>query len=164
VLVSAAHYFPEQARVIMRQMTVESKTEENGRSCGNAMSTAPYLATITARTLIVHGDRDPLYPVSIAVEMYSSIPRSYLWIVPNGGHGPVFGDRSNQFRETAVAFLRNDGHSAQAKAGLKKAENRSLTVAVRKRLPSRDRKRAVAGRAMMNSIYESRQNPRTRRA
>jgi pimeloyl-ACP methyl ester carboxylesterase len=133
VLVSAAHYFPEQARVIMGQMTAESKTEEEWAvmrqrhvhgddqiralwTQGNALKdsvddvnfTPPYLATITARTLIVHGDRDPLYAVSIAVEIYSSIPKSHLWIVPNGGHGPIFGDRSNQFREAALGFLSGD--------------------------------------------------------
>src|SRR5947209_19784588 len=34
---------------------------------------------------LVHGDRDPLYPVDMAVELYSSIPHSYLWVIPNGG-------------------------------------------------------------------------------
>jgi pimeloyl-ACP methyl ester carboxylesterase len=67
--------------------------------------TPPHLATIQARTLIVHGDRDPLYPVGLAVEMYAAIPRSYLWVVPNGGHGPIFGDRAPGFRENALAFL-----------------------------------------------------------
>ncbi len=130
VLVSATHYFPAQARAIMGQMTVESRTGEEWAVMRqrhvqgddqiralwmnvNAMKdsvddmnfTPPYLATIAARTLIVHGDRDPLYPVNIAVEMYASIPRSYLWIVPNGGHGPIFGERSNRFRETALAFV-----------------------------------------------------------
>ena len=51
--------------------------------------TPPYLGTITARTLLVFGDRDPLYPVQIPVEMHTSIPKSHLWIVPNGGHGPI---------------------------------------------------------------------------
>ena len=36
--------------------------------------TPPELATITARTLIVYGDRDPLYPVQLAFEMHGSIP------------------------------------------------------------------------------------------
>ena len=45
--------------------------------------TAPYLPTITARTFIVYGDRDPLYPVPIALEMYAAIPHSYLRIMPN---------------------------------------------------------------------------------
>jgi pimeloyl-ACP methyl ester carboxylesterase len=50
--------------------------------------TAPLLGTIQARTLVVHGDRDQFFPVDIPLEMYRSIPNSFLWIVPNGGHGP----------------------------------------------------------------------------
>jgi pimeloyl-ACP methyl ester carboxylesterase len=70
--------------------------------------TPPLLATIKARTLIVHGDRDPLYPVNLAVEMFSAIPRSHLWVVPNGGHGPIFGERTAEFVRTALSFLRGD--------------------------------------------------------
>jgi pimeloyl-ACP methyl ester carboxylesterase len=63
------------------------------------------LAAIKARTLIVQGDRDLLYPVEISVEMYRAIPNSSLWIVPNDGHGPVFFDAAPQFAQTALAFL-----------------------------------------------------------
>jgi pimeloyl-ACP methyl ester carboxylesterase len=42
----------------------------------------------------------------MAVEMYRAIPRSALWVVPNGGHGPVFFDAAAQFTETALAFFR----------------------------------------------------------
>jgi pimeloyl-ACP methyl ester carboxylesterase len=133
VLISAAPYFPEQARAIMRQMTPESRSEEEWQMMrqwhehgdqqirelwlqGNGFKdsyddmnfTAPYLSTITARTLIVHGDRDPFYPAGIAMEMYAAIPQSYLWMVPNGGHGPIFGDLKDGFVETASAFLRGD--------------------------------------------------------
>lgn len=132
-LVSGAHYFPQQARAIMSQFTVESLTEDEWQALrarhkhgdeqiralwaqGNAFKdsyddmnfTPPYLSTITARTLIVHGDRDPFYPVSIATEMYAAIPRSYLWIVPNGGHAPIAGDMSGRFVETASVFLRGE--------------------------------------------------------
>jgi pimeloyl-ACP methyl ester carboxylesterase len=69
--------------------------------------TPPYLSTITARTLIVHGDRDPIYPVSLALEMYSAIPLSYLWIIPNGEHGMIF-NMIERFNETAMAFLRGE--------------------------------------------------------
>ena len=62
--------------------------------------------TIRADTLIVFGDRDPLYPVSLACELRARIPRSWLWIVPNGAHGPIFGGFAPQFRATAVDFLR----------------------------------------------------------
>jgi pimeloyl-ACP methyl ester carboxylesterase len=67
--------------------------------------TLPYLSTITVRTLIVHGDRDPLYPVDLAIELYTSIPRSYLWIIPNGGHSSIFGDMAALFSEYSLAFL-----------------------------------------------------------
>jgi pimeloyl-ACP methyl ester carboxylesterase len=131
VLVSATPYFPEQARSVMRQLTSENRSEAEWQQMRqwhkhgdeqirklwmqmNALKdsyddmnfTPPYLSTITARTLIVHGDRDPLYPVNLAMEMYAAIPRSYLWIVPNGGHGPIFGDLSGHFVETALTFLR----------------------------------------------------------
>jgi pimeloyl-ACP methyl ester carboxylesterase len=130
VLVSGAHYFPKEARAFMRQFALESlpaTEQENMRqrhkhgeeqlqallqqakgfqtSYDDMSLTPPHLATITARTLLVFGDRDPLYPVHIPVEMRTSIPRSYLWIVPNGGHGPIFGDSSSHFTETALAFL-----------------------------------------------------------
>jgi pimeloyl-ACP methyl ester carboxylesterase len=65
----------------------------------------PDLAAITAETLIVFGDRDPLYPVSAAVELREAIPRSWLWVVPNGGHGPVFGASASRFVETALGFF-----------------------------------------------------------
>jgi pimeloyl-ACP methyl ester carboxylesterase len=67
--------------------------------------TATSLGSITARTLIVHGDHDPLYPVELAVELFRGIPASALWIVPNGGHGPIFGDKAAPFRSQALAHL-----------------------------------------------------------
>jgi pimeloyl-ACP methyl ester carboxylesterase len=75
--------------------------------------TPPLLATIAARTLIVHGDRDPLYPVELAVEMYRSIPGSALWVVPNGGHGPIFGALSAPFIGQALAHLKTPLSTAQ---------------------------------------------------
>jgi len=63
------------------------------------------LQKITARTLIIQGDRDPFYPVQISVDMFNAIPKSSLWIVPDGGHGPIGGDRWPDFTKTAAAFL-----------------------------------------------------------
>jgi pimeloyl-ACP methyl ester carboxylesterase len=130
VLVSATPYFPDEARAIMRQMSPENHSEQEWQqmrewhkhgdgqiralwtqahnfkdSYDDMNFTPPLLATITARTLIVHGDRDPLYPMRLALEMYQAIPGAYLWVVPNGGHGPIFMDRSARFIETALAFL-----------------------------------------------------------
>lgn len=130
VLVSAAPYFPAEARAIMRQVCTSEHSEAEWRqmrdwhkhgdeqiralwrlpeafkdSYMDMNFTPPYLSTITARTLIVHGDRDPLYPVRLATEMYAAIPHAYLWVVPNGGHGPVFGELAAGFVKTALQFL-----------------------------------------------------------
>lgn len=130
VLVSATPYFPEQARAIMRtyadtlpEQQLDSlrqrhpggdaqvdallaSTKAFAESYDDMNFTPPLLSTIQARTLIVQGDRDPLYPVELSVEMAKAIPRSSLWIIPNGGHGPIIGERWPEFLKTAVAFLR----------------------------------------------------------
>ena len=51
------------------------------------------------------GDRDPLYPVSLGVELREAIPQSWLWVVPNGGHGPIFGPLAAPFVDAAMPFL-----------------------------------------------------------
>ncbi len=133
VLVSGAHYFPEQARSIMSRVTTESRSEIEWQimrqhhklgddqiralwAQGNAMKdnyddvnfTPPVLSTITARTLLVDGDRDAFYPISIPIEMYSSIPASYLWVIPNAGHVPIFGHMAERFVSTVMPFLRGE--------------------------------------------------------
>jgi pimeloyl-ACP methyl ester carboxylesterase len=130
VLVSAAPYFPEATRSLMRAAAAAAHTpqewtlmhqwhvqgDEQIRTLWDMPNqfandyedmsfTAPRLGRIQARTLIVHGDRDPLYPVTLAAEMHAAIPRSRLWIVPNGGHGPIFGEMARPFARTALAFL-----------------------------------------------------------
>ncbi len=130
VLVSATPYFPAQARSIMRQYldnlpeaqweflrhshpggdaqinAILASTKAFADSYDDMNFTPPYLSTIQARTFIVQGDRDPLYPVEISVEMAKAIPHSSLWIIPNSGHGPVIGERWPEFLKTAAAFLR----------------------------------------------------------
>lgn len=133
VLISATSYFPEQARVVMRSLSPDSlsadQLERIGQRHGGGIAqaralmgqfsgfkdsyddmnfTPPYLSTIQARTFVVHGDRDQFFPVSIPVEMYRSIPNSYLWIVPNGGHVPIYGENEETFIEKALEFLNGD--------------------------------------------------------
>jgi pimeloyl-ACP methyl ester carboxylesterase len=67
--------------------------------------TPPYLSTIRANTLIVHGERDRRIPISNAMEMYEAIPNSFLWIVPNGSHVPIRQFYEENFIEVAEAFL-----------------------------------------------------------
>ena len=77
--------------------------------------TADQLATITARMLIVHGDRDTYFPPSIAMEMRRAIPRAYLWIVPNGRHFPIF-DHPEDFTRIALEFLGGEWEAWAAQA------------------------------------------------
>ena len=74
--------------------------------------TPPQLATIRARTLIVTGDRDPLYPLEIFVEQYRAIPEAALHVLPNGGHDAVFGAARPDFVRAALAFLEAAGAGA----------------------------------------------------
>ena len=67
--------------------------------------TARELGRIRARTLIVHGDRDEFFPVSIPVAMYRGIPGSALWIVPGGDHVPIYGKREGPFLDEVMRFL-----------------------------------------------------------
>ena len=136
VVVSAPPYFPAEARGFMRQFSASSidpaemqrmrERHKHGDpqleqlfamargfadSYDDVSFTQPHLSTISAETLIVFGDRDPLYPVALAFELYRAIPKSYLWIVPNGGHGPVFGDEAAQFSSIALRFLSGAWHA-----------------------------------------------------
>jgi pimeloyl-ACP methyl ester carboxylesterase len=125
VVVSAPARFPEQARAIQRHFSLDgdelaAMRERHPRpgqiealaaqvrafaDGDDPAFTSDDLARITADTLIVFGDRDPLYPVSMAVELHQAIRRSWLWVVPNGGHGPVFGAMAPRFVETALSFF-----------------------------------------------------------
>jgi pimeloyl-ACP methyl ester carboxylesterase len=89
----------EQIIAIMEWMKIAADDYES------TAFTPPYLATIKANTLIVHGERDRRVPVSIALEMYEAIPESHLWIVPNGGHVPIRNFYEENFIEVTEAFL-----------------------------------------------------------
>lgn len=132
VLIGATPYVPEQAREVLRGADPDALPEEDMQelraihkygddqiralltqfnafkdSYDDMNFTPPYLSTITARTLIIQGDRDRFFPVSIGLELYEAIPRSYLWIVPNRGHLPIWGPTQQHFSCTATAFLRD---------------------------------------------------------
>jgi pimeloyl-ACP methyl ester carboxylesterase len=131
VVVSATPYFPAQARAIMATVEPDDRSLEEWRtmrerhvhgdaqiralfeaqrdlqhSVDDMCFTPPQLARVTARTLVVYGDRDPLYPVELGVELYRSIPRAALWVMPNAGHGAVFLEAAEPFARAALGFLR----------------------------------------------------------
>jgi pimeloyl-ACP methyl ester carboxylesterase len=68
--------------------------------------TAERLGHITAEVLLVTGDRDPLYALSLSLELYRGIRRASLCVVPGGGHSPVFGEHRDSFVALAMRFLR----------------------------------------------------------
>jgi pimeloyl-ACP methyl ester carboxylesterase len=104
VVVSATTHFGPEARAIMAAAP-QPEPRAWATSTDDMAFTPAALATITARTLVVYGDRDPLYPVEIGVAMYRGIRDAALWVVPGGGHGPIFGDRAPAFAREALAFL-----------------------------------------------------------
>lgn len=133
VLISATTHFPDQARAIMRRAsygTMPQQVQEMYRECAkrgdeqirqlitqfNALHenyddmnfTAQSLSTITARTLVVHGDRDNFFPIEIPVKIFRSIPDAALWIIPGGDHVPIF-DSTVPFTSTALRFLDGSG-------------------------------------------------------
>ena len=137
VLVSATPYFPPSLRTAAAEFTQDAlddltdaeraalrarhvhgdaqiaglyeMTRGFATSYDDLAFTPPQLGTIAARTLIVHGDRDPLYPVELGVDLYRAIPHSALWVVPYGTHGPVFGPIAGSFRAAALAHLSKTG-------------------------------------------------------
>ena len=133
VLVSATPYFPAQARAIMAALPPEAQPPEAWASMrkrhqlgddqiralfeqqyalkdsyDDVHFTPPELSRIGARTLIIQGDRDPLYPLELSLELYRGIPDSALWVVPTAGHGPIFLDGAEAFVHNVLGFLRAD--------------------------------------------------------
>ncbi len=131
VVVSAPPYFPEQARAIQRQSSeamfgeatmahmrashkygepqvqqLIAHARDLAESYDDVNFTPSLLSRITANTLIVFGDSDPFYPVSLASDLHAGIPDSQLWIIPGGGHAPVFGSDAPAVVERALRFLR----------------------------------------------------------
>jgi pimeloyl-ACP methyl ester carboxylesterase len=130
VLISATTHFPDQARTILRRAslaTMPREVQDMYRACAkrgeaqinqlilafNALGddvedmnfASSDLSVITARTLIIHGDRDRFFPVDIAVSMSRSISQAVLWIIPGGDHVPVY-DSTVPFTATAMTFLK----------------------------------------------------------
>jgi pimeloyl-ACP methyl ester carboxylesterase len=130
VLVSATPRFPEGTRAVFRAAAAASHTPEEWTAMrarhiqGDEQIAALWalprrfaedptdmafgpdtLARVEARTLVVSGDRDPLYPVELAVELFRGIPRASLWVVPGGGHGPIYLSERAAFARVATQFL-----------------------------------------------------------
>jgi pimeloyl-ACP methyl ester carboxylesterase len=127
-IVSTAPYFPQQTRDIMQQFTAQEKSEEQWAAMrsihfhgdeqiqmlwkqastfgSDDMNFTPeMLSKIKTKTLIVQGDRDPIYPIELTIELYKWMPNSYLWILPNGGHIPISLDSTQEFTSYLEKFI-----------------------------------------------------------
>jgi pimeloyl-ACP methyl ester carboxylesterase len=130
ILVSATPRFPEPTRALFRAAALSEHSSDQwarmrtlhvhgdeqieslwalpGRFAEDPSDmsfTRERLATIAARTLIVTGDRDPFYPVELAVELYRAIPRCCLWVVPEAMHSPIFLSQREAFAAESMRFL-----------------------------------------------------------
>lgn len=128
ILACCAAYFPEPTRAALLAEVDDAELEElqhkhiqgisQLRSLLNQLpkivdsynAQPPDLSKITAKTLIVWGDRDELCSVAMAVEMYTAIAHAYLWVVPNAGHSCIILERDKEgtvFLHTALEFLQD---------------------------------------------------------
>jgi hypothetical protein len=106
--------YPEDAWELLRERHKHGEEQNRAlfawiaslaESYNDMTFTPPYLSTITARTIVVHGDRHYCFPASMACDIYSAIPRAFLWVVPNGDHVPISGPHATAFARTAPDFL-----------------------------------------------------------
>ena len=128
----AARSRTEQAAFLDEPSTVEGLKRDHGETklpvlsrqfrrlatlYGDMAFTPDMLATISAPTLIVQGDNDGYVTPSQGVEVFEAIPRSRLWIMPNGGHlvHMVPANRDDFLRRVAE-FLADNGRSARGSA------------------------------------------------
>lgn len=133
VLVSSTSYFPKSCREIQAQTSLASISEDQWNfyhkihfhgdeqigmlirqfhdmkdSYDDMNFTSPFLSTITAKTLIIHGDRDEFFPVSIPMNMFDSIPHAYLWIIPNARHDLAGSQHALEIKSMMFEFLRGE--------------------------------------------------------
>ncbi len=126
ITVAAQHYFSEPVRkwlkskVWERYFGQEELDSLHGREKSQNLKRQFYgfgslkgdpaisndqLKTITARTLVIHGDND-FIPVSQAWEIYQNIRGARIWISPNTGHMPQYGPGNDtDFIRRTMDFL-----------------------------------------------------------
>lgn len=111
----ATAYFPEgphdviSAMAAYSQRTANRDRELRWRDLINRSSVTSLLGRITAPTLIIHGQRDGVHPVSEARKLAAGIPDAELLVYDTANHVPVPGHATwNQFLVDFFAFLADD--------------------------------------------------------
>jgi proline iminopeptidase len=103
-------YFVDQALVAEMNLTFTDNTIQHSNAVAGhilnsvgAFDLHGELGVISAPTLVIHGDSDPM-PVSYAERIHESMPGSQLVIAENSGHW-LFIDATEQFRSSVAGFL-----------------------------------------------------------
>ncbi|NKB50959.1 MAG: alpha/beta fold hydrolase [Rhizobiaceae bacterium] len=107
-----ASYFPEGPFDVVKELVrlmQSSMTPDNIlkiRDAINSVSIAHLLGNIVCPTLIVHGRRDGVHPISEAQKLASEIPSSELVILDTSNHLPLPGSPVwEPFMDTLIEFL-----------------------------------------------------------
>jgi pimeloyl-ACP methyl ester carboxylesterase len=97
----AEYHGPEKQEYLAKAFWDERKLSD-----GDPSFTPDKLNTISAKWLVVNGDNDQAVPMQLALEIHKSIPNSWLWIVPKGGHTPHLNtDFQSEFIRVSFEFL-----------------------------------------------------------
>jgi pimeloyl-ACP methyl ester carboxylesterase len=132
VLTACTHFYADELRAWWSEQTPESIVPPERRPAMQASHTvlgtdhwrlvaAAYIALgqhahaddfpekdelrgIRTPTLIVHGDRDPSFPIEIPLELYRLLPDAELCLLPRTGHGP-HRERPEWFNAIVLDFL-----------------------------------------------------------
>jgi pimeloyl-ACP methyl ester carboxylesterase len=131
ILAGGTHYFGEECIAMLREVSPET-IDDNWRVFVQAAHTAlgpdhwrivitafhdlhthardedfpeaDELRRITTPVLIVHGDRDPNFPVEMPQELYRLLPNVEFCVLPNTGHFPPE-ERPDWFNDITLDFL-----------------------------------------------------------
>lgn len=110
-----ASYFPEGPFDVVKELVrlmQSSMTPDNIvkiRDAINSVSVAPLLGQIDCPTLIVHGKRDAVHPISEAQKLASEIRSSELVILDTANHLPLPGSPVwEPFMDTLIKFFEED--------------------------------------------------------
>lgn len=105
----AAH--PEALDLVAAQAVGNRYTRAGAMRQNHAIGThdvVDQLGAITAPTLVIHGDRDPLVPFQQGELLAGAIPGARLLALPGVGHLPPL-ERTEEFNRVVLDFLRLAG-------------------------------------------------------
>jgi pimeloyl-ACP methyl ester carboxylesterase len=109
---AVAPFFAKNAVNDYKAASKLPRTAQNLRNLKlvNLLANEPHITTaqlskIKCPTLVIGGDHDIILPQHTML-IAQSIPKSYLWIIPNSGHATVI-YKSEIFNKTVLEFFKN---------------------------------------------------------